>query len=120
MSTKGASGLVTIRSETGVLMKVVAGCGGQLVKDVAEALRVSWPADAIHVYEIAREAGFGCECPSKCLIVVTESGIVLGGRERSLPAVYRKTFHQPNFNPRQRDGATDFMEIIDVETGSKK
>lgn len=119
MATKGASGLVTIQSEAGVLMKIVAGCGGQLVPRVAEALQTAWPVAASHAYEIAREIGFGCECLGGCLIVVTESGIVLGGREEPMPDVYRETFQLPNFNSRQRDGTADFIEIVDVDVGAE-
>jgi hypothetical protein len=119
MATKEVSGLVTIQSKEGVLMKIVAGCGGQLAKGVAEALRVVWPVDASRAYEIACGVGLGCECPGKCLIVITESGIVLGGREEPMPDVYRETFQLPNFNSRQRDGTADFIEIVDVDVGAE-
>ncbi|MBI5071848.1 hypothetical protein HZB93_03090 [Candidatus Falkowbacteria bacterium] len=92
-------------------MKVVAGCDGQLAKKIAEELRAAWPVNASQAHAIARKSGFGC---ANCLVVVTESGIVLCGENWDLPAIYRETFQQPDFNPRWRDGSVDFLEIVDL------
>lgn len=116
MATK--QGLVTIRSEGKVVMKVVAGCDGQLAKKIADELRAAWPMNADRAYEIARENGFGCD---GCLTVVTESGIVLCGETWVLPTIYRETFQRADFNPRWRDGTVDFLEIVDLcEVGVSK
>ncbi|MFH2136820.1 MAG: hypothetical protein ABII19_04325 [Patescibacteria group bacterium] len=104
-------GLVTIRSQGRVVMKVVAGCEGRFAKEVAERLRATWSVDSKTAHEIARQIGFGCE---NCLTVVTEEGILLGGERKPLPSLYRETFQRADFNPRWREGFADFIEIIDL------
>lgn len=104
-------GLVTIRSGGNVVMKIVAGCDGQFAKTVADRLRAVWPVNPEQAYKIAEETGFGC---NGCLTIVTESGIVLRGVAEVLPPRYRETFHQPDFNPRWREGTAEFLEIVDL------
>ncbi len=111
MSTQG---LVTVRSEGRVVMKIVAGCNGQLANLVAARFKVAWPVNAEEAFKIARATGFGCD---NCLIVATDSGIVLGGKEEPLPPIYRETFQKPDFNPRWRQGTVDFFELVDLEAG---
>jgi hypothetical protein len=105
------NGLVTIRSGGKVVMKVVAGCNGNFAAEVAKRLSAAWPVSAEKACEIARAAGFGC---SGCLIVQTESDILLDGRREYLPPIYGETFQKAEFNPRWYNGTAEFGEIVDL------
>lgn len=111
MSTQG---MVTIRKEGRVVMKIVAGCGGDLASVVANSLLAAWPVSAQQACRIAKAIGFGCK---NCLFVVTSSKIVYRGEaemEEAATIRCRKTFNQPGFNPRWDNGLTEFLEIIDL------
>jgi hypothetical protein len=103
-------GLVTVRSGKRVLMKIVAGDEGYNAQKVADKLRKFWPVGANKAYELASKAGFGCE---ECLVVMTDTEIIFEGDEDIHPR-YRKTFHQPKFNPRWKYGTADYIVVASV------
>lgn len=107
MSTMG---MVTLRSKGKVVMKVVAGCNGNLVREVANQLRAVWPVDANRAYDFMEEIGFGCD---DCLVVITALEIAYRGGDEPLSPLYRETFEQPEFNPRWDAGLSEFLEVVD-------
>ena len=103
-------GLVTVRGDNKVVMKVIAGCDGYNAKKLATALKGLWPVDAQDAYDIALSLGFGS---TSSLVVITESETIYKGEEELDPR-YRETFHRTRFNPRWEHGTADFISIIEV------
>lgn len=103
-------GLVTVKSHDTVVMKIVAGINGYNAQEVADKIKKSWPLSTEAAYEIAKMIGFGS---TECLVVMSASEIKYDGGEEIDPR-YRKTFNQPEFNPRWERGTADYVVIIDV------
>jgi hypothetical protein len=110
-------GLVTVKSGQKVLMKVVAGSDGNNAKKLADWLRDFWPKSPKQVYKKALKLEFGCD---SCLVVITDSQVFFEGKccdSNSFDAdnpLYRKTFQQPEFNPRWENGIAEYLEIVEV------
>jgi hypothetical protein len=105
-----SQGLVSVRSDDKVIMKIIAGLDGQFAKELAKILREQWPMDIDSVYERALNLGFGS---METLVVITTDGIRFEGDDE-LSLLYRSTFDKPDFNPRWQYGTADYVEIIDV------
>lgn len=104
-------GLVSIRKDGKVVMKIVAGNDGMNAKALADKIKhlgvVPTPTIAM---VMARQCGFGS---TNTLVVVEKSATHYDGDGEPGP-LYLETFHLPNFNPRWEQGTADFTEIVDL------
>ncbi len=98
-------------SEGKVVMKLVVGCNGVQAQETADKLKAAWPVNPEQAYKIARDTGFGC---GGCLTVITESDIFSKGDDDPPSPLFRKTFSDPEFNPRWEQGTADHTVIINV------
>ena len=103
-------GLVTVKEQGKVVMKVIAGCDGYYAKNLADALRTNWPVDADEAYHIANDLKFGC---SECLVVLTQDNSRFDGNGE-LGDLYRETFSKPRFNPRWKCGIADYTKVVNM------
>ncbi len=105
-------GLVTIRENGRVVMKIIAGDNGYQADQLAQALRRLGKVPAIqHAYTIAQDEGFGCHF---CLVVMTTDDVYFDGDKKDLAPRFRNTFDQPEFNPRWARGTADHIVVIDL------
>lgn len=107
------NGLVTIRTNGKVKMKIIAGCDGYNAKKLAKKIRKLGRMTTIgEAYLLATECGFGC---SRCLTAMDKTHAVLKSN-LPLPKLYRSTFKDPAFNPRWECGDVEpgCLEIIDL------
>ncbi len=104
-------GLISIVENGRVIMKVVCGCNGYNVKNVAKIIEDNYLENIQEIYNIAFENRFGC---SSCLVVMNESDIIYKGDDdiSSYP-LYRETFSNPFFNPRWKCGSIENLVIIE-------
>ncbi len=96
-----------------VKVKLVSGCNGFKVKDVKkklkELMKSGHTIDYQTVYNTAYDCELGCD---KCLIVMSPNIHIVPDFLEFLPEGYRKTFDQPEFNPRWDRGTADYTEVI--------
>ena len=105
-------GIVSVRENGIVVMKVVAGCDGYNAQKLADKLRNNWPVDIDRARQMAMDSQFG---DPDCLVVMTKSDIRNGhGIGDEIGRRYRKTFRIPEFNPRWSRGTADYIVVIDV------
>jgi len=104
-------GMVSVRKDGKVVMKIVAGCEGQKAEGVSSAIKKLWPVTMDVAYRVALANGFGCR---DCLVVVIESDIHHGEADDALFERYKVHFEDPNFNPRWECGFAEYLAIADV------
>ena len=107
-------GLVTIRKNEKIRIKIVAGCNGARAIKLAQAILALNRGDKIpsarEVLRMSAQVGFGCRT---CRVVVTETE-ELYQFVGHLSEAYRRTFGtDPCFNPRWESGVADYVEVID-------
>lgn len=103
------NGLVTVRTEGKVTMKIIAGSDGHKAGLVEEYIRKHWPLTKFQAYDAATKIGFGSK---EDLVVMTEDDLY---HERGVvpSRIHFRTFNQPEFNPNSRSGVPDYTEVID-------
>jgi hypothetical protein len=106
-----SQGLVTVRVNGQVAMKIVAGCDGYHAKKLAKMVGDAWPITPYEAYCFAAKVGFG---ERDCRVVIDKE-THYSGDDEELPARYRETFDQPEFNPRWKHGTADYVEVVDLE-----
>lgn len=105
-------GMVVVRKDGKVVMKIVVRCEGMRTNNVCKDIRKRWPVTIDEAYNIALANGFGSK---DCLVVVTDSDIRYdGGADEELFKKYKKNFEDPNFNPRWECGFVDHLAIMDA------
>ena len=105
-------GLVTIRVGGQVKMKIVAGSNGMKAESLAISIRRLGRVPEIdEAYTLAVKHKFGTD---GCLVVMTRRQVRYEGEER-LNRLYRRTFNDPNFNPRWKFGTADHVKVIDLK-----
>ena len=102
-------GLITVMINGSVAMKIVAGCNRNKATEVAKRIRaLKKLPTAEEAYQIAEDESFGSE---DCLVVMDDSKEV-HKTDEELDSRYRRTFHQPKFNPRWDCGSVErFIQI---------
>lgn len=104
-------GMVVVRADGKVVMKIVVGCEGMRAKNVMSDIKRLWPVTIDGAYHVALENGFGSR---DCLVVVTESDIRHEGAEKGIFEGYKANFEDPYFNPRWECGFVDHLAVVDV------
>lgn len=109
-------GLVSIRRDDVVIMKVVAGSDGMLAQRLADFLRSHWPLNIEDVYQAALKIGFASEAT---LVVITPDDVreCDGMSYRAFVAAhprYAATFQDPHFNPRWEHGTAEHTVVLDL------
>jgi hypothetical protein len=114
MATQGILSVVGKKGK--VKFKVVAGCNGFNVKNLAKMLKSvikkGTPLTAQTIYNMAQEVDLGCEDD---LFVISDTEILPArdvARYDPFPELYRSTFELPKFNPRWECGIAAFTELI--------
>lgn len=103
-------GLITITKDGVVTTKIIAGSNIKAGSAVADVLKKNDTSLTLRdIFELAAGAGFGD--PEVDLVVMNEQDIYHECDEDISP-LYRKTFFQPEFNPRWACGLSDYLEII--------
>ncbi len=107
--------LVTVRVDDEVEMKIVAWSNWYNAENVATRIKESWPVSAQEAYDIAIEEHLGW---ISTLVVTTLEKTIYENEEGDLDGhpLYKKTFADPNFNPRWEHWTSDYTEIIDIVT----
>lgn len=104
-------GMVVVREDGKVVMKIVAGCEGMRAANVSADIKELWPVTIDVAYNVALANGFGC---GDSLVVVTESDIRCDEVLEGLFEAYKVNFEDPNFNPRWECGLVDHLAVLDV------
>ncbi len=105
-------GIVSVREDGEVVMKIVTGADGYNADKVAAVLKESWPVNSDKAYDIATENFPGSV---ESLVVLTRGKTLFKG-DGELDPRYEETFSDPEFNPRWKHGTADHVEIVDVES----
>jgi hypothetical protein len=104
-------GLVTVRQNGTVKLKIVAGSDGYNAKRVATAIRKLGRVPTLtEAWTIASQNSFGDRDDD--LVVMDERNVRTCAHP--IPRLYRKTFRQPEFNPRWQRGTADHIEVVDI------
>ncbi len=104
-------GHVTVLKDGKVVMKIISGNDGMNAKNVAKKIKKLRRVPRLkEAYNLASRLGFGS--PDR-LVVMGEkrswkNNDVIGRLHRR----YRRTFHQPRFNPRWKYGTADHIVIV--------
>lgn len=102
-------GLISILNSDGsVKQKVVIGCDGYRVNDAAQRVLQENAQSLEEVYEAAAQE-VGCQ---QCLIVMDAEREIYRGEDDEDRPLYRKTFNDPNFNPRWENGTVYHKVVI--------
>lgn len=104
-------GVVSIAKSGQTIIKAICGCNGYQAQELVNAVKGKH-CDTLtlrSVYDAAREVAFGCR---NCLVVMDQEEIIFNGE---LPDLYRKTFDDPEFNPRWENGTADCVEVVEIE-----
>ncbi|MBE3084617.1 MAG: (2Fe-2S)-binding protein [Bacteroidetes bacterium] len=109
MSTNG---ILSITKNGQTIIKVVCGCDGMDIPELAKAIKKKKLITAEDIYNLARKH-VGCE---KCLVVQDAEGNFFGLEEDDLPKLYKEKFLDPKFNPRWERGTAAYTEIIESES----
>lgn len=107
MATQGVLSVVDENGKT--LVKVICGCDGMEVYNLAKSLKISPTLDLIDIYNRAGEWGLGC---SGCLVVMNAETEYHKCGEKLHPR-YRETFSDPRFNPRWELGTAPYITIVE-------
>ena len=108
MSTPG---LVTIRKDGQVVMKLAAGCSGMYKGAVADAIReLNRVPTFDEAKKIAGAADFGCE---NCFVVMDGEDIFWPEEDGTPPEHFRSTFSDPSRNPHWMFGDSVELEIVE-------
>jgi hypothetical protein len=103
-------GMVTVRKNRRVVLKIVAGCDGWNAVDVARAIRrLKTIPSMTQALALAQNHGLGCQ---KCLLVITATQTLTQCEEEPNPLL-RSTFNRSRFNPRWERGTADYIKIVD-------
>lgn len=108
-------GLLTIVYDRRVIMKVVVGCSGTHVRELAKFLRRKQIAPSAHQMELlAEKYDVGCR---DCRVILTgfrgAVQIHTKAEEWNDPDdLYRSTFKRPRFNPRWKRGDGAITSIV--------
>lgn len=112
MSTQGM--ITIVDQESVVKMKIVAGCDGYRVSGVVAAIKEFDRVPTLdEAFSLAQRLRFGCK---RCLVVINEtrSKFDRAVSPEPLDRIYRRTFRQPHFNPRQDDGKGEYIKIVRI------
>jgi hypothetical protein len=106
------NGLVSVRVNGSVVLKIIAGSDGMNAVAVADAIKkmtkVPGPNEA---YDLAIRLGFGGE---DNLVVMDAQNIVHKTGHHTLSPRYRRTFGVSTFNPRWSRGSAPYVVIVDM------
>ncbi len=105
-------GIVSVARSGKTILKIIAGSNGMKAGAVVEMIRQKSTVPTVReAYEIAIRCGFGS---TNSLVVLGEHGSYHKTGER-LHQRYRRTFDQPKFNPRWKNGTADHVKVVMVE-----
>lgn len=115
----GTQGVVSVVKGGKVVVKAIAGCNGMQAGRLAVFIRdVIYQDRPPTVYQMARQVRFGC---ADCLVVMgpksVETRTQLSEDESSSP-LYRRTFDDPQFNPRWERGTAEYVLVVDLDKRS--
>lgn len=119
MSTQG---LLSIVQGGKVQAKVVAGCNGMKVPDLAEHLRQHPETEPFKLLNLCRKFSVGCD---RCLVIqLSAIDFTLPEDQDFEPGPeldrWKRTFTDPKFNPRWDHGTADYTEIVDLDLCQEK
>lgn len=102
-------GMVSVRKNGRVVMKIVVGCNGYKAHAVAKTIRMMRRVPTKkEANNISYNVGFGGDLDK---VIVTKSNAY---RFTGQMGLYQSTFHKPEFNPRWKRGTVDYLEIVDL------
>lgn len=102
------NGVVSVRKNGQVVMKISVGTDGNNAAKVARAIRAMNRVPTIdEANKIASENEFGT---GACRVVVTKNNL---NKFTGKMELYKSKFHDPGFNPRWECGISDHVEIVD-------
>ena len=110
MSTQGV--LSIVRGDK-VVVKLVTGCDGYFIHDVAKALNESLTVNPHNIMRMAKECGLG---GSSLIVQWTPGDYICDGPMEKLPDLYAKKFNDPTFNPRGSRGTAAHTVLIRVQS----
>lgn len=109
-------GLLTLVRDNKVLAKVVAGCDGDLVVELAYKVRTTSCTTARELFKAAKELRLGGS--SSLVVIAKENGAFviednadMGKKDAER---YMDTFDKPRWNPRWDYGTADYVEVVEV------
>lgn len=104
--------IISIMKNGHTFIKVVCGCNGYSAEKLAKIIEDNRLENIKDIYKEALENKFGCE---ECLVVMNSDDIVFKEGEELEPSFvesYRKTFDNPSFNPRWKNGTADYIIVL--------
>ena len=111
----GTQGLLTVMKNNEVVAKIICGCNGGNIKAIEFLIKIEHTVDIGILYKMAENVGFGCRA---CLVVMDKDRVLFKGDEDEfgtlVGGLYRRTFDLPNFNPRWKEGMSDYMERVKI------
>jgi hypothetical protein len=114
----GTQGLISLVRNGEVVRKIVVGCSGMHVPDLAAELRKNQTDDPEALVRMARGFEVGC---SGCLVVQTgptsfvlPDGFAFEQDDKDFRR-WRDTFANPVFNPRWDNGTAAYIEVVELD-----
>lgn len=104
------NGLVTVRTQGTVTMKIIAGSDGHKAGMVEAYVREHWPLTKFQAYDAAMKIGFGSK--DDLIVMTTDNLYHECGTAPS--RIHFRTFGQPEFNPHAQSGVPEYVEVIDL------
>jgi hypothetical protein len=104
------NGLITVRKEGRVTMKIIVGTDGHKAKMMEEYVRKNWPLTKFEAHDAALKIGFG----TRNDLVVILNGDMFHECGTTPSRLHLTTFQQPEFNPRWKNGVPEYTEVIDL------
>lgn len=102
-------GVVSFTYKGEIRIKAIAGCNGFNAEHLAKSAEAEGLTTIEQIYAQAILDDFGC---ANCLVVMDSEKIMHAGG--FVPELYRKTFSQPEFNPRWDNGTAPHVVIVEI------
>ena len=104
-------GLVTIIKGGEVAFKIIVGCDGYSADDLVQLIKDSGDTTIGGLVALSQEAGFGCD---DCRVIMDAHSSVCGAGVEDLDERYRRTFRDPQFNPRWERGTAEYVRVLEL------
>ena len=105
-----STGIIKIKSNEKLIMKIITKTGGNNANLVAKELKAWWPFDSKKAYEIALAYGFGS---FESLVVLTDDTIEFQGQKNSIKGI-QEVFEMNPYYLFWEYEIADYVEEVEV------
>jgi hypothetical protein len=103
--------VISLMKKGHTFIKIVCGCNGYNAEKLAKIIEDKRSYKIRPIYKMAIENNLGCK---ECLVVMDDNDIIFKGSD-CIDPLYREMFDNPSFNPRQKNGAAEYIVVLKID-----